>query len=345
LKKLHVHVIYEHGVDLKPFGVAYIRDILPLSHPSNDGAFRLTYSTDYARADVVIAERMWKPGVTVEEAMQLVEKAHQDKAVLVYTIDDNLLDLVGIPTESRMVVRYFCRAADAILVSNDYLYQRLQHLNQKIFVLPNAVDERLFTHDGARLQPGRNSSPIQVIGFMGTLTHDADLMMALQSLRGTLRKHIGHLEVQLIGAISNHSLLAAFQGLPIRLLPIEPQNVAYPYFVPWMRKNLNWDIGIAPLENNRFTRGKSDIKFLDYSALGICGIYSRVPPYEHTVQHLQNGCLAENSSSAWGEALATLLENKTLRIQLATAAQDYVFSTRTLQHCSHHWREAIYSLV
>jgi glycosyltransferase involved in cell wall biosynthesis len=345
LKKLHVHIIYEHGSDLKPFGVAHIRDILPLTHPTNAEAFHVTYSTDYARADVVIAERMWKPCVTEEQALQVVEKAHQDKAALVYSIDDNLLDLAGIPTESRMVVRYFCRTANAILVSTDYLRQRLQHLNQMIFVLPNAIDERLFTQDGARLQPGRNSTTAKVIGFMGTLTHDADLMMALQALRRTLRKHIGRLEVQLIGAISNHAVIAAFQGLPVHLLHIEPHDVAYLNFVLWMRKNLVWDIGIAPLENTRFTRGKSDIKFLDYSALGITGIYSRVPCYESTVQHLENGCLVENTPAAWGEALEMLLEDQSLRLRLATAAQDYVFSTRTLQHCAKGWREAILSVV
>ena len=345
MKKLHLHIIYEHGSDLKPFGVAFIRDILPFSHPANAEILHVSYSTDYAPADVVIAERMWKPGVTVEQVYQLVEKARQDHAILIYSIDDNLLDLPGISTEARMVVRYFCREADAILVSTDYLRQRLEHLNQKIFILPNALDERLFTENGTWLQPGRNSSKTQVIGFMGTLTHDADLLMALQSLRGILRKHIGRLEIQLIGAISNHSVISAFQGLPVRLLPIEPHDVAYPNFVPWMRKNLNWDIGIAPLENNRFTQGKSDIKFLDYSALGIPGIYSHVPCYEHTVQHLHNGCLVENSPAAWSETLALLLKDKNLRLRLAAAAQEYVIYNRTLQHCAQRWREAILSVV
>ena len=345
MKKLHVHVVYEHGPDLKPFGIAHIRDILPLSHPTNADAFEVTYSTDYARADVVIVERMWKPGVTVEQAAQIAQKVRQDKAVLIYSIDDNLLDLAGIPTEARMVVRYFCRAADAILVSTEYLHQRLKHLNPQIFVLPNAVDEQLFMQTGAPLQPGRNTTKSQVIGFMGTLTHDADLMMALQALRKTLRKHIGRLELQLIGAVSNHTVIAAFQGLPVRLLQIEPKDVAYLNFVPWMKKNLLWDIGIAPLENTRFTRGKSDIKFLDYSALGIPGIYSRVPCYEPTVKHLENGALVDNTPAAWTEALEMLLEDHKLRMQLASAAQDYVFSTRTLQHCAKGWREAILSLV
>ena len=97
-------------------------------------------------------------------------------------------------------------------------------------------------------------------------------------------------------------------------------------------KNLSWDVGIAPLENTIFNRCKSDIKFLDYSALGFPGIYSRVPSYEGTVQHLETGYLVENTPSAWTEALDVLLANTDLRTQLALNAQEYVFSTRTLQH-------------
>jgi len=345
LKKIHVHIIYEHGADLKPFGVAHIRDILPLTHPVNADTFHVTYSTEYTRADAVILERMWKPGITVEQAIQVIERARQDSAVLIYSIDDNLLDLAGISTEARMVVRCFCRSARGILVSTNFLYQRLQHLNQQIFVLPNAIDEKLFTNNGIRLSPSRNNSSLLVIGFMGTLTHDADLMMALQALRQSLRKHIGRLEVQLIGAIADHTVITAFQGLPVRLLPIEPGDVAYLNFVPWMKKNLNWDIGIAPLENTHFTQGKSDIKFLDYSALGIPGIYSRVPCYESTIRHLEDGYLVENAPEAWSEALETMIQDKNLRLRLAATAQERVFATRTLQHCASSWRQAILSLL
>jgi glycosyltransferase involved in cell wall biosynthesis len=119
----------------------------------------------------------------------------------------------------------------------------------------------------------------------------------------------------------------------------------YPNFIPWMKKNLNWDIGIAPLEDTVFTRSKSDIKFLDYSALGIPGIYSRVPSYTGTVRHMETGWLAENTPDAWIEALETLVSDVALRTNLAQAAQDYVFSQRTLQHSAYLWQEAIKSIV
>ncbi|MBN2146109.1 MAG: glycosyltransferase [Anaerolineales bacterium] len=345
MSQLHVHVIYEHNEDLKPFGVAYIRDILPLSHPVNASALQVSYSTDYASADVIIVERAWKPGLDIRQAESLVRQVRASGARMVYTIDDNLLDLENIPLAARLAVRYFCRYADGILVSTDYLKARLERLNPHISVLPNALDERLFTDDGQRLSPGRNASRRAMIGFMGTFTHDMDLMMILQPLRAVMRRHLDTVQLQIVGGVANPAVLRAFQGLPVQVLRPEVNNIAYPNFVPWMRQNLLWDIGIAPLEDTAFTRSKSDIKFLDYSALAIPGIYSRVSSYENTLHHLENGCLVENTPAAWDEALEMLLSDANLRARLAHSAQEYTFSHRTLEHCAHLWRDALLSIV
>jgi glycosyltransferase involved in cell wall biosynthesis len=112
-----------------------------------------------------------------------------------------------------------------------------------------------------------------------------------------------------------------------------------------MKKNMKWDLAIAPLEDTRFNRAKSDIKFLDYSALGIPGIYSQVPIYTETVSHLETGYLAENTPEAWEQALEKLLAEKGLREQLAENARAYVNSARALEHCAIQWRIALQVLV
>ena len=355
MAKLHVHIIYEHGSDLKPFGVAYIRDILPLTHPVNAEALQVTQGTGYSRADVIILERAWKPKLTLHQVEQLVRQVRQDGAYLVYSIDDNLLDLEYPPDEElapgddylspRQAVRFFCRSADGVLVSTEHLKERLARLNPRIVVLPNALDERLFYENGKPLPPDRNTSSCRVIGFMGTFTHDADVMMVLQALRGVLRRHSDSLRFQIVGGVSNPSFLRLFQGLPVQTTHPSPEFAAYPNFTSWMKANMPWDIGISPLDHTLFNRSKSDIKFLDYSALGIPGIYSRVPTYEGTIRHLETGWLAENTPAAWTEALDSLLADADLRHRLAKNAQEYVFARRTLQYNAHLWREAIFSIM
>ncbi len=349
----HIHIIYEHGENLVPFGVAYIRDILPFTHPSNASAFEVTYSREFSPADVILVERAWKPGLTLQQAETLVQQVRRSKRpggkksspCLVYSIDDNLLDLEAVLLPSRQAVRFFCRHADGILVSTNYLKERLQRLNPNIYVIPNTLDERLYTSEGKSMLGSHQSNKMLTIGFMGTFTHDADLMLVLQALRTVLRRHLGIAQLQLVGGIANHGLLQLFQGLPVQVRHPSAENATYPNFIPWMQKNFMWDIGIAPLENTPFTRSKSDIKFLDYSALGIPGIYSRVPSYTNTIKHLETGWLAENTPAAWIEALESLLTDAGLRARLAHNAQAYVFTQRTLQHGAHLWRQAILDIT
>jgi glycosyltransferase involved in cell wall biosynthesis len=110
-----------------------------------------------------------------------------------------------------------------------------------------------------------------------------------------------------------------------------------------MTENVNWDLAIAPLAESPFTLCKSDMKFLDYSALGVAGIYSRVPAYEATVNHLETGYLVENDSNAWEAAIEQLLEDDTLCLTLSTNAEEYVRSNRMLEQTAHCWRDAIIS--
>jgi glycosyltransferase involved in cell wall biosynthesis len=241
-------------------------------------------------------------------------------------------------------MRYFCREADGIIVSTEFLKQRLAQLNDSIIVVPNALDEQLFNRMSERATYEVSGSQMTIIGYMGTFTHDADLMMILQPLRAILRKYRERIEMHLVGGIAGQAFLPSLQGLPVRVLHVPTIDVAYPNFVKWMKENLNWDLAIAPLEDNYFNRSKSDIKYLDYSALGIPGIYSRVPAYESSIHHFDNGLLIRNTPSEWVKALELLITDESLRLRLAQKAQEDVFSRRTLKVCAVNWRDAIQTI-
>ncbi len=341
MEKATLHVVFEHGEVERPYGASYIRDILPLTHPLNAEAFSVTYGPAYAPADVVIVERLWKPDLTPKIVEDLVRRSRRDGACLVYSIDDVLLDLEHVSVDQRMLVRYFAREANGIIVSTENLRRRLSRLNDKVVVVANALDEHLFTERGARVRPRPRDDGRKVIGYMGTFTHDGDLMMVLQALRQVLGGHGGSVEFELVGGTGDPSVIEAFRGLHVRVLHLDPIDTEYPRFVPWMFENMRWDLGIAPLEDSVLNQYKSDIKFLDYSALGIPGIYSRVPAYQGTVRDGENGRLVPNTPEAWAEALEFMLTDDRLRDEMAGRAQEYVFGERTLEHRATDWRKAI----
>lgn len=350
MKKLKVHVLYEYGIDQRPHGCAYIRLLLPLGHPSNAESLSVSTGQEYAKADVIVVDRTWFPGVTPAAAEALVRKARRDGARILYSIDDNLLDLqpVGFnrspfTAEELMAIRYFAREADGVIVATATLKERLSRLNGNIFVVPNALDERLWA-DRSSAAPPAGADRRKVIGYMGTHTHDSDLMMILQPLRTTLRKYARQVELQLIGVVADSAVLGAFEGLPVSVLDVGG-HVEYPAFAQWMSGTVKWDLAVAPLEVDAFTRCKSDIKFLDYSILGIPGIYSRGPVYGGTVRHLETGYLADNDTRSWAEAFELMLTDDALRRRLAQAAQAYTLSERTLRRCAANWGEVVFSVV
>lgn len=353
-----VHLLYETDRYGNPHGSGHIRLLRPFSHPALTDTIDVTSGDGLPgeRVDIVLVERGWRAAATMEEAEALVDSVRRIGAKLIYTLDDNLLDLHRwqpwheFSTDAkRNIVRFFLRQADVVVVTTESLKQRLMMLNRSIYVLPNALDERLFLPEGVthfsaveRKRDNGVGEPL-IVGYMGTHSHSQDLMMVLEPLRAVMRRHPGKVEFQIVGVTEDSRVVQSFSSLPFRILDTQG-NHFYPKFIPWARRNLNWDIAIAPLADNAFTHSKSDIKFLDYGLLGIPGIYSEVEAYCHSVEHGKTGLLCKNSPIQWGQALADLLDNRDLRRRLAQSAFEYVSAKRLLRHCAENWKHVV-SLV
>jgi glycosyltransferase involved in cell wall biosynthesis len=324
----------------------YVRLLLPLAHPAHGGRFVTTRSVKYEPADVIIVERSWTDDMS--QARGLVERCRADGACLIYATDDNLLDLrlEGSVAEwlnagHQEVIRYVAREADGVIVSTELLRRRMEQLNERVTVVPNALDERLLPYELPRRTGGQAAEKC-VIGYMGTTTHDDDLAMIAPALQRVMHRHAGRVELQIVGAVNDPASLRRFGDLPVRIVQ-RGHAVEYPSFMRWMGREVRWDVGLAPLRDDPFTRCKSDIKFLDYAALGIAGIFSRVPPYEASVEHLRTGYLAENTVEAWEEGLKQLVSDGELRDQIGSRARAYLMANRTLRSKAMAWRDAILS--
>ena len=84
---------------------------------------------------------------------------------------------------------------------------------------------------------------------------------------------------------------------------------------------LNWDIGIAPLEDNEFNNCKHYNKFIEYSSLGIAGIYSNVTPYKEIILERETGLLSENNSKSWIEMIELYIEDSNLLDKIVKQSQ------------------------
>ena len=340
---LDVVALYEHGHNTRPHGSSYIRMLLPLTHPSLVEQLHVQFETNYRPADILLIDRTWSPHISPELAEQIVRFARRDGTRLVYSLDDNLMDANHSPyrrvfSDAQLgSVRYLASRADHVVVSTLPLMQRMRALNPHLSVIPNYLDERLFS---TTLPPAPSADRL-VIGYMGTPSHEADLLSILEPLRRLLTRYRDRVSLELVGVIDPCRKEAMFGDLPVTLRAVPSDSVEYPGFVKWMRESLRWDIGIAPLEDTTFTACKSDIKWLDYSLLGIPGVFSRVPAYRDSVDDRRTGLLVDSCPEAWYRALVSLVEDSRMRSDIRTHAFDTVMGRRTLRHGAAQWLETL----
>jgi len=347
-----VHVLHGfYGAEI-PYSCTYIRLLCPLSHPALADRIELTHGTaeEIPDCDLLVVERhtLWPYERQLDGFVRVFSRCRQRGVPVLYELDDNLLDLhrdepwETYPGDSlRGVVAFLARQADGMIVATPALAERMAGFRSEVLVVPNALDERLF---GPALEPFASRPSTVTIGYMGTLTHEADLRIVLAPLRALLLRHAGRVRLEVVGGAAEGRIASLFDGLPFRRRDPGRED-PYPKFVPWMRQLLRWDVAIAPLEDDAFTRGKSDLKYLDYAALGIPGVFSDVRPYRDAVRHRETGLLAANTTGAWADALGEIVTDVALRARLAEAAKAEVHEGRMLRTNAMRWSDAIETIV
>ncbi|MFC4161825.1 glycosyltransferase [Chitinimonas lacunae] len=345
-----IHVIHEYAVDNRPHSCSYIRLLQPLSHPAIADRYDISFGLTMTErpVDAVILERVWMPtGINWQQAEELVWQIRAAGARLIYTLDDNLVDLGidspqrGFPSDlDRNVVRWLIREADGVIVSTEALARRFAGLNHNILVVPNQLDERLFPSELAS-RPERDKL---VIGYMGTFSHQADFAMVLEALRALLHDYPGRTRFEFIGVTTNPAIFELLRGYDFDALSCG-DDYHYPNFIRWAGRQLDWDIGIAPLRDERFNRYKSDIKYLDYGLLGIPAVYSDMPIYRDSVRDGETGLLAAADVDAWYRALQRLVEEDALRQSIRRQAFTEVARQRTWKYRAADWHAALEQLL
>lgn len=349
-KRSRVFIIYEYGEDFRPHSSAFLRLIRPFSHPLVQTHLDVVFARDYndEPADVVIIDRLWRRDVSLQLIHALVNKIRLRGARIVYSLDDNYFDLpfneISWPTREILpVVEFLLRQADAVLVTTPALKQRFREYNPNIHILANHLDERLLVFRSPDTAPTGMNDRL-VVGYMGTFTHDEDLMMVLPALKSIHQRFPKQFELQVIGVVDKMETKEELRALPVRYVYPRPEEHEYPLFMLWFTGHVRWDIAISPLKNSAFNACKSDIKFLDYASIGAAGLFSQSPAYSSTVIHQQNGWLVENTPPAWEQALETLLQNPALRSNIAQNASNYLYKERILAQQANDWVEVIRSL-
>lgn len=218
---------------------------------------------------------------------------------LIYDFDDAIfLKDNGQPSNHRL--KLFAKAAsgaDAVFAGNQYLTQKAQLYNSNVVLLPTTVDTDRY--QSAPRFERKQSIDLVWIGSSSTRKYLEGLIPALEELG----KRHNRLRLKIIADFD----------LPLHHMKTLP--------IKWSDETeaielASSDIGIAPMIDDPWTRGKCALKIIQYMAAGLPVISSDAGTNGEVVVNNLTGLLV-NSQQEWITAVERLLEDEALRQVMA----------------------------
>ena len=199
-----------------------------------------------------------------------------------------------------------------VFAGNAYLAEYARNAGTRaVEVVPTVVDVERY-----RVKPYADEGPEPIIGWIGTPSTWRECVEPfLPVLRGVARTH--NARIVAVGS---------------RMTPSEEGGI---HFLPFSEEEeplriRTMDIGVMPLPDTPWMRGKCGYKLIQYMACGLPVVASPVGVNSEIVEHGVNGFLAETPDD-WSQALKTLIDDPELRWQMGAAGRKRVEERYSLQ--------------
>ena len=217
------------------------------------------------------------------------------------------LSWLKFPNKTEKIISY----STTIIVGNNYLANYALKFNKQVHIIPTTIYVNY--HYPHKIL--KKNEKIR-IGWTGTMTTNNHLKL-LFPVFSELKKKYSNIEFVMI---SN----APIEGVQLEIT-----------YITWDKaqeiKDLSsFDIGIMPLPDDEWAKGKCGFKGLQYMALEIPTIMSPVGVNSEIIQDGENGFLAKNEQE-WFDKLSLLIESKELRDKLGKEGRKTVIERYSIE--------------
>jgi glycosyltransferase involved in cell wall biosynthesis len=194
-----------------------------------------------------------------------------------------------------------CRLARHVMAGNEYLAGYARRFNGNVTVVPTTIDTTRY------VPVPRPANDVPVIGWTGSYSTARYLQILVPVLKRLQEKRRFRLVV--VGAELR------VDGIEIECRPWRAASE-----VEDLR---DIDVGVMPLHDTEWERGKCGLKALQYMALGIPSVVSPVGVSTEMVTNGVEGFTAATEAE-WEEALAHLLGDPARRARMGAASRETV---------------------
>lgn len=271
-------------------------------------------------ADVVV----WHPMYYDWSFEYFLEMQHKHQKPFVIEVDDNYVDVppwneayhsFRNGSGYRRIAIDCMRNADALVVTTRHLGKTYAEFNENVYVVPNSLDfkgDRKFIGWDA-VAPRKHKGTR--IGWIGGRAHFNDLMLVAPALREVLEQN-KDVTLCLVNSALKLSCEALGKKYPFEGLKnvfYADRSVAINRYASFMA-SFGYDIGIAPLVDCNFNRSKSNLRWLEYSALKTPTVATDISHFQESIEPNVTGVLVpENDLQRWKDGIQWLVSDTRVR--------------------------------
>jgi len=225
-----------------------------------------------------------------------------DDAIFLPSVSEanRLIATLKVPQKVSTIIR----ASDRVIAGNEYLATYARRFNPHVVVIPTSVDtERLKPRSG---WPAAVPSGDPIVGWIGSPTTSAYLRLLERVMPRVAARHRFRLRV------SGADRAVQFPG-------VNTENIEWALDREVDLFN-TCDIGIYPLADDEWARGKCGFKAIQFMAAGVPVVAAAVGVNREIIQDGVNGFLAATEEE-WVEKLGRLVDDAALRRRFAEAGR------------------------
>lgn len=303
----------------------------------NENQDRIFYSKgNYLKKAFILAQSIWKRLKNVinrnkydvififREALMLgttyfERQFAKSKAKVIFDFDDAIwmhqeskssapnknLSWLKNPDKTKDIIAL----SDLVIAGNQYLADYAKRFNHNVEVVPTTID----TEEYLAKKKKDYKRDVVCIGWSGSKTTIDHFEEALPALKTIKEKYGDKVIFKVIGDGDYQLKELGIDGDPWRK-DAELDDLS------------EIDIGIMPLPNDEWAKGKCGLKGLQYMALGIPTLMSPVGVNSEIIKEGENGYLPTNLTE-WVEGLSNLVENLDLRIEVGLKGRETVVNS------------------
>ena len=221
-------------------------------------------------------------------------------------------------TEGKKQVDLAIKKASIVFAGNDYLADYCKKINNNVQLIPSTINTSVY-------KPLSQNNDSFVIGWIGTKSNFPYLGLIKASV------------LKFLQTTKNTKLIIVSTEKP-SLFHFDNEKIIFKQWTPETENELinEFSVGLMPLEDNEWTKGKCSYKMLQYMACGKPVIVSPVGLNRSILKQSNAGTGATNESE-WLLALNNIYNDAFMRNTFSEKGRSFIEE----KYCCHKWAVTI----